>query len=352
METSRNEVTANTWREFLQSQGANYREGFVEDFGNPDAERRAVAASNVLVDLSHFALLSATGADAKTFLNGQLTNDIALLDATHSQLSAWCSPKGRMLTVFRVIPQSDGYLLQLPAPLHDDISKRLRMYILRSKVTLTSADENYVRIGFAGPNAAERVRAAVGTVPTETNGVARSGEHIVLALPGFHPRYEILCPPSDAQRVWQQLSADAVRAGAAAWTWHDIMAGLPTVLPETSDAFIPQMANMDLVNGLSFKKGCYTGQEIVARVHYLGRLKQRMYRAHVEASNAPKPGLAIYAGGQSQSTGTVVSAAPSPTSGYDLLAVIHVESAEKGGLHLEHVDGPALSLEPLPYTLA
>lgn len=340
------------WSEFLRQQGARYSDGWVRDFGNPADERRAARGGNVLVDLSHLSLIRAGGADVKTFLNGQLTNDVALIDAAHSQLSAWCSPKGRMLAVFRVLLRANHYFLQLPALLRDDVIKRLRMYVLRSKVTLENADDTYVRIGVAGPDASSLARTAAGLAPEGDNAVATSDRLIVLRLPGIHPRFEMLAAPAAAPALWNDLRRGTVPAGAEAWVWHDIHAGVPTVLPETSDAFVPQMANLELLGGVSFSKGCYTGQEIVARVHYRGRLKQRMYRAHVEAAHAPPAGAPIYApGARRQSTGTVVVAAASPEDGYDLLAVIHCDAAAAGELHLGNAEGPRLTMEPLPYAV-
>lgn len=343
---------SNGWKDFLLARGARYDNDVVTDFGDPRAERRAARSENVLVDLSSYALIRARGADAQTFLDGQLTNALGKLDAAHSQLSAWCSPKGRMLVVFRVFRHGDAYLLQLPARLRDDILKRLRMYVLRAKVTLEIADEAYVRMGVAGPEVRRLVQAVTGAAPAETNGVAVVGDFIVLALPGASPRFEILAAPTLASGLWSQLKQSAAPAGIDAWTWHDIAAGLPTVLPETSDAFVPQMANLELLGGVSFSKGCYTGQEIVARVHYRGRLKQRMYRARVETTETPRPGEPVYAADQpGQSTGTVVIATPDADGGQDLLAVIHCDSVERGELRLARPNGPRLQILSLPYPL-
>jgi folate-binding protein YgfZ len=258
-----------------------------------------------------------------------------------------------MLTVFRSIRHGDGYLLQLPAVLREDILKRLRMYILRAKVKLDIADDALVRIGIAGPNALTKVTAETGLAPAVgDNTCARAGELVVMRLPGFHPRFEILAPEVEARAIWSRLMPGATAAGADAWTWHDIMAGIPTVVPETTDSFVPQMANLDLLGGISFTKGCYTGQEIVARIHYLGRLKQRMYRLQADVAEVPPPGTAIYAPDrQDQATGTVVVACAAPVSGVDLLAVVHTSSADAGELHLGKPGGPPLRIEPLPYSI-
>ena len=338
------------WNQFLRAQGAVYADGRLRDFGDPAVERRLARDANVLVDLAHFALIRASGPDRAVFLNGQLTNDISRVDAAHSQLSAWCSPKGRMLALFRVVRQHESFLLQLPASLGEDVIKRLRIYVLRSKVLLENAEDALARFGVAGPDAATLLRNGLGTIPDDTNGVSVSDGILCTRLHGVQPRFEIFAPPDLASRLWTELRSAALPAGAAAWDWHDIMAGIPTVQPATSDAFVPQMANLDLVDGISFDKGCYTGQEIVARLHYRGRLKQRMYRARVREAELPVPGDRIFAPDMpGQSTGTVVIAAASPDDGYDLLAVIHSDSVAAGELHLYKADGPQLTIESLPY---
>lgn len=340
------------WREFLSAQGASCTNDQVRDFGNPAAERAAARDANILVDLNHFALIRATGADCETFLNGQLTNDVRRVDGAHSQLSAWCSPKGRMLTLFRIFRRHDALLLQLPASLRDDVLKRLRMYVLRAKVTLENADDAPIRFGIAGPDAPASLQVAAGTAPNAANDVSVSDGVMCARVPGIHPRFELLVEPDRASRLWTALRRGAVPVGAEAWTWHDIMAGIPTVLPPTSDAFIPQMANLDLIGGISFDKGCYTGQEIVARLHYRGRLKQRMYRTRIEVDTPPLPADSIYdATNPNQSAGSVVVAAAAPDGGYELLAVLHCDSVANGQLHLHQPAGPRLIIEPLPYAL-
>jgi folate-binding protein YgfZ len=130
------------------------------------------------------------------------------------------------------------------------------------------------------------------------------------------------------------------------------MAGIPTLFPPTVEAFVPQMANLDLIGGISFEKGCYPGQEIIARTHYRGRLKQRMYRGHVQNPVPPQPGDALYAPNlPGQTAGTIVDAQPSPHGGYDLLAVIQISSVEQGELHLESIEGARVKIEELPYPL-
>lgn len=341
------------WRAALTAAGAVFDDhGHVDRFGDLREEARAAAEGTVVADLSQLALLRAEGTDAQGFLQGQFSNDIREVSESRSQLSAYCNPKGRMLAVLRVFQRGTAYYLQLPAAIAEPTARRLRMFILRSKVKLDPADGELLRIGVSGPRAEAAVAAAAGAVPPTVDASQTPGDVTVLRLPGPHPRFELLAPPARMPGLWTSITATARPVGTHAWAWLDIAAGIPTVLPETVEEFVPQMANLELVGGVSFKKGCYPGQEIVARMHYLGTLKQRMVRAHLAGTACPAPGAKLYAGefGE-QSAGTVVDAQPSPHGGCDLLAVSQLTALQGGGLHLAAPTGPALELTSLPYSL-
>ena len=349
--TGRQATVNEMWKSFIRNQGAVLEGDRVQHFGHPAEERRAAAHGHVLVDLSDFSLIRARGDDTQNFLNGQLSNDIRQLDATHSQLASWCSPKGRMMVIFRLFRRGDDTLLQLPSTLLESTLKRLRMFVMRAKVTLESVDAELVSIGLSGPDAKKILTDAVGFAPSGDNGCETREDVTILSLPGPHPRYEIVAPTAAAENLWERLKSKATPAGPAVWAWLDIMAGIPSVHPGTNEEFVPQMANLEVVGGVNFKKGCYPGQEIVARMQYLGKLKQRMHRAHFAGETAPRPGDAIYASDfPGQSAGTVVEAQPSPDGGYDLLAVIQISSAAAGELHFGSETGPQLTLHSLPYS--
>ena len=341
------------WRTHLLDTGAIVQGDRIESFGDSQQEIRAAATTDIVADLSSFSLIRVYGDDATTFLQGQFTNDIRLVDESHSQLSAYCNPKGRMLSIFRILMQDEHYLLQLPAPLLDTILTRLRMYMLRAKVKLASADEELQRIGVAGPQAAAIIDRQLGIVPEHDTACITEGDLTVLRLPGIQPRFEIITTLATAKRLWGGLGQDCRPVGTPSWAWLDIMAGLPNVYRETSEAFIPQMTNLEILGGVSFGKGCYAGQEIVARMQYLGKLKQRMYRAHVFTTQpVPRPGGAIHTPDlPDQTIGTIVDARCSPESGYDILAVIYKSSVREGSLYLSGDQEARLSVQDLPYSL-
>lgn len=340
------------WKQFLKDAGAEIDDNAsVESFGNSDHEQRVIHSGLVICDLSHQGLISAYGDDAGAFLQGQLTNDVREVDEQHSQLSAYCTPKGRMLANFRIFKRDDTYYLRLPRTLLENTLKRLSMFVLMSKVTLTDASDSLVHFGFSGPNADGALKKAVGDCPQDTDQVLQISDYTVIRVAGPHPRFEIFGELEAMKTLWNKLDVDAAPVGAGPWEMLDILAGTPTIYPQTSEAFVPQMVNMQLLNGVNFKKGCYTGQEVVARMQYLGKLKRRMFMVKVITSDPVMPGDALYAAGSrsGQGTGNIVAAQPDPDGGHLALAVIDISDAEANALQLRDQDGPHIQLKDLPY---
>lgn len=341
----------NRWKEFLIEQGAATDDDGVRHFAEADqhVQSRLAAEGDILADLSHLGLIRVDGPDAAAFLQGQLSNDIRQVDADHGQLSAYCLPNGRMLALFRVFLRAGAYYLQLPSTIQPATLTRLKMFVLRAKVALASADRELIRLGLSGPNALHLLRATGMTPPARTDEAAEQDGMTLLRLPGRHPRFEIIAGLEAGQRLWTTFAGQAVAVGASAWSWLDIAAGIPTLQPGAIDEFIPQMVNLDLLGGVSFQKGCYPGQEIVARVHHLGRVKQRLFLGHVATGARPAVGAPIHATGSEQGIGRVVDAQPAPAGGYDLTAVLTLEQVE-APLRLGGLQGPRLTLQKPPYS--
>jgi len=341
------------WKDFLIDVGAEFSNAAVDSFGNPEQERQIAHSGEILCDLSHYGLIAAYGEDAESFLQGQFTNDISRVDATHSQLSSFCSPKGRMLANFRVFKRDETWYLCLPYELLEATLGRLRMFVMRSKVTLEDADDALVRFGFSGPEAEQQLKAVTGSVPEVTDTVIQHNNTTIIRVAGIEPRFEIVGLLNDMTQLWQTLDVDAAPVGANIWELLNIQAGIPVIVSQTAEAFVPQMANMELINGVDFKKGCYTGQEIVARMHYLGKLKRRMYRINIDTNQQPVAGDRLFAkeskGGSG--TGTIVSAQQQADGSYDALAVIQITDAENQALRLHDANGPEVKILELPYNL-
>ncbi len=317
-------------------------------YGDPKAEVVAASRDTVRCALTDMALIRARGPDAAAFLHGQLTNDVLTL-GEDSRLAAYCTAQGRAIALFRVLrADPETLLLILPRALLAGVLKRLSLFVLRAKVTLEAADD-WRLLGVSGPDAPATLTAA-GLPAPPANRVAAHGGVLVLGLPGPHARF-VLAGPAEALMAHDRDFSALPWIGREAWGWMDIAAGLPTITPATSEAFVPQMLNLDLLGGIHFRKGCYPGQEIVARTHYLGRLKQRMYRASLaDGVPAPTPGATLSAPNlPGQPAGTVVSAHLGPQGWVEMLAVVQIASHDQGGVRLG--DDP-LTFQDLPYPLA
>ena len=337
-----------SWKNFLQSQGAVIEGSSVLHYGDPASERAASADSTIVADLSQLGVIALRGEDTASFLQGQLTNDVRTLHADAAQWSGYCSPKGRLLGNFLMWRQGEDYCLQLSGDILPGVLRRLSMFILRAKVTARDASDESVRLVVAGRQALAAVTAALGAVPdAPMRSVAGEAGQVIRV---GDDKFVLSIPPERAAAVWQVLRESATPVGAPVWDWLRLNAGIPMIVAATQELFVPQMVNLEAIGGVSFQKGCYPGQEIVARSQYLGKLKRRMYLAHVEAEAAP--GDPLYSADiEGQATGTVVNAAPAPGGGFDVLAVAQVESANTQTLHLKAADGAPLSLKPLPYAL-
>ncbi len=339
------------WKSFLEHAGAEFDEHGVAHFGNLRRELSVALTGNVFADLSHYGLISAHGEDAAEFLLGQFTNDLRDVDEQHSQYSGYCNAKGRLLATFRVFRRGDSYYLSLPIDMVEPLLAKLRLFVLRSKVTLEDASDTFVHLGVSGETAAVDLEKAFGPLPAKVHDVIHQDDGLVIRVPGIHPGYEVFTNVERATVLWDVLDVHNAPVGADAWQLLDIEAGIPVIGPATRETFVPQMANLQLVDGVSFRKGCYPGQEIVARMQYLGKLKRRMYRARIDSSERPQPAEDIFpADAEAQSVGKLMSVAPHPDGGFEVLAVLQISHAESGEtLHLGASDGPALELEYLPY---
>ncbi|PZP58123.1 MAG: folate-binding protein [Azospira oryzae] len=336
------------WLSYLESRGAHIAEGRVADFGAPSRELEASRDGTVIADLSRYGLLRVTGDDAQPFLHGQLSSDVRALTPRQAQHSSYNTAKGRMLTTFLLWQRSEGYDLQLAAELTEPIRQRLSLFILRAKVRIEDASDACVRLGVSGPGARRLLAPVFGRLPEAELEVVHTGDATLIGLDA--QRFELVTLPDQAAALWESLERHVQPVGTPCWEWLQIRAGIPLITPATQDQFVPQMANLDAIGGISFRKGCYPGQEIVARTHYLGKVKRRLYRVHLDGSAAPAPGDELYSpDAGEQSSGVVVNAAPAPGGGYDALAVIQVASAEAGEVHWKTPDGPRLEFLPLPY---
>jgi folate-binding protein YgfZ len=320
---------------------------------HPTRSAASIAARDgaVACDLAALSEAAIAGPDAAKFLNGQLSIDVAMLASDACRYACFNTPKGRVLAnfvVWRDASRPDGYRVLLPGDIAPGVVKRLSMYVLRSKVTLADASSETVRVGIGGPAAAAAMAAVFGAAPPPF-GRLEASQATVLGLPG--PRYVVIAPLAASGALHAALSPHTATADFEVWRWLTICAGVPVVTAPTQEAFIAQMVNWDALGGIDFQKGCYTGQEIIARTRYLGRLKERAYLFHAVREGARAGDRVFSAAFGEQPCGTVVNAAATPGGGCDLIAVVQIAAAQSGDVHLDSPDGAALGALPLPYEI-
>jgi tRNA-modifying protein YgfZ len=305
---------------------------------------------NTFFELNNQGLISFTGEDAASFLQGQLTSDVSGLPAGRTQYSGYCTPKGRLIATFLIWKREGEILIQLPAELRESVQSRLSKYVMRSRVKVADASTRFVLFGLAGIRTEDTVRALIGRVPEEMHAIAAANELEVTRLP--IDRSLILVARTRADVLRTALASHAAPGDPEGWTALDVEAGVAVITVQTSEKYVPQMVNLDLVGGVSYSKGCYPGQEIVARTHYLGQQKQRMYRIRVPAGNALSVGDSLYSKAfGDQASGSIVSLGAGGSAGCVALAVIQRRSVEEGAIHLGRANGPRVEPLSLPYSL-
>jgi len=318
-------------------------------FTGPEEELAAILRGPVLAPLDELGRILVDGADAVPFLQSQLTNDVAQLGEASLQLNGYCTPKGRLLATFHQWREGDAIVLQLPREILAPVMKRLSMFVLRAKAKVVDASDLHRAFGLVGPGSAAALRVADLDVPDAPwNSVSTDGVRVsrMPPAPGAGDRF-LLVAPAPLTSVIDRLALP--RSSSAAWWWSEVAAAVPTVFAATQEKFVPQMINFEVLGGVSFKKGCYPGQEIVARSQYLGKLKRRMQLAHASASTLPAAGTDIFHSAQSEPVGSVAMSATAPGGGVDLLLEIPVERLQSGSLHLDSQSGTPLEVRSLPY---
>lgn len=310
--------------------------------GNARAEEAAAGSSCVLCVPRGAAIVRVRGEDAQAFLNAQLTCEVP--SPGGAGYGAWLSAKGRVLATLDVWSDAQGYLLQVPASEADLLIARLSRYVLRSRVRIERADAGLALLGLAGPGCASALQAALGlelpatAAPTQFEAAAV----VVLHLPG--PRIELVAPAATGQALWERLRSHARPADAALWDAAGLRAGFVRITGAVADQFVPQMLNLERVGAVSFTKGCYPGQEIVARAQYRGEVKRRV--AGFLHQGAAYPGQAVYSRLEPEALGTVVDCSPLAPGRALVLACVPV-TADRRELSLEP-DGPLLEAVALP----
>ncbi len=339
--------TAISWPDFLIAQGATRTPELPDGVGGGvDFAMPADASQGFLCALTHLGVIGASGDEAEHFLHNQLTNDVEHLGENEARLVGYCSPKGRLLATMLMWRAGDRILLALPRELLAATLKRLQMFVLRAKVKLSDVSDEIALIGGAS-------HAAIATPPWQRSD-RDGGAWLRVPNAGDLQRWLWAGPVSKAMPFWQQQAtthADAPAVSAVLWRWSEIIAGLPQVVEATKEQFVPQMINFELVGGVNFRKGCYPGQEIVARSQYLGKLKRRALLGYTDDTNA-RAGVDVYSDADpAQPCGMIANAERGPDGRIACLVALKMELADTV-VRVASATGAPLQFGALPYELA
>ncbi|MCD2516682.1 folate-binding protein [Massilia sp. G4R7] len=344
------------WTDTLSSLGARIgidAAGEVEDFGR--ALGAAELAEGFVAPVTDLGIIAVQGEDAAGFLHKQLTNDVEQMGQNEARLAGYCTPKGRLQATFLYWRDADTVYLQLPRAIQPPLQKRLSMFVLRAKARLRDATEEAplaAVLGLGGAKAETALRRHVPQLPEAPHGKVTGEFGTVIRLQDAFkaPRYLWLATIDAAGAALPGLAGELALGGNQAWRLAAIHAGVPQISAATQEQFVPQMVNLELLGGVNFKKGCYPGQEIVARSQYLGKLKRRTALATVD-NPAARAGDEVYAmEDPGQPCGMVVNAAPNGLGGSDLLVEMKLGALGEDVRH-GAAGGPALRFEQMPYHL-
>lgn len=312
-------------------------------------------AGAFVAPLTDLGLLAVSGEEAARFLHGQLTNDVEHLPEGVARWAGYCTAKGRLLSTFRYWRDAAAIRLTVSRPQAQALAKRLSMFVLRAKAKVGDASDAHVLFGLCGEAVGTAAAQAFAVPVPGADGASSAGDVHLVSLPPLpepggapgRPRWLLVVPAERAAQAWAAVSSAATPVSGAAWRRTEVLAGIPRIVPGTAELFVPQMLNFESVDGVNFRKGCYPGQEVVARSQYLGKLKRRMFVAHGRGET-PAPGRDVLPAAGGEPCGQVVLAAPDGEGGFDLLFESQLAAVEAGPVT---VDGGALELRALPYAL-
>jgi len=316
-----------------------------------------ISKQNLLCQLNHLEVIEVHGDDAESFLHGQLTNNVTALGENTLQVNGYCDPKGRLLALFLLIRLADKYLIIIDQSISANVIKRLKMFVLMAAVKFAATAQKC--IGFDNDDS-QKTPALLSNEKLSPKAVCLTSSGLIAArLENETARYILIGDNAQLSSAWNTLSKSSLPCDSSVWHLLNIRAGQPNVVEKTQGLFVPQMMNLELVNGLSFNKGCYPGQEVVARMHHLGKLKRRMYRLHIHCKKQPLPGDGIYSPkmdsnarqGHVESVGKVVSAAQVDANEFEALAILQIKHNDDNDLYLGDGDDTTIEILDLPYEI-
>jgi len=309
--------------------------------------------SRGIVNLDHLCAYRISGEDATSFLQGQFTNDVNLVTHHLAQLSAYCTPKGRMHAIFYLCRWKNDYILICPTDIAESFITRLSMYIMRAKVTIEQTTNELV-LGIIDPeqhlasqlSSLSALKAMTDDSEQNSYQAICTDEMICFRVPGPSHRYLMLCQSCDSGEIFADLQAINQVYPGSVWAQMDILSGTPWISANTQELFVPQMANMELIDGVSFSKGCYPGQEVVARLHYLGHANRRMFQFSCITERHLTAGEDIFSTASEQSVGKILTVEKTDKQKWIGLAVVRIDNVQNDSLHCHDHQ---ITISSLPY---
>ena len=307
----------------------------------PADQAHPTALLSGVTDLPYLGIIRVIGEDAVKFLQGQLTQDVALMGLSEARLAAFCNAKGRMQASFVVFKRSDNDILMVCSrDILAQTLKRLSMFVMRAKARLSDATADFVLAGLTGT----AIDSIAGNAASAWTTAQFDAKNVIFLFPGAGVERALWCAPAGTAPPAGTSLAPGI------WDWLEVQSGIAMITLPIFEAFIPQMLNYESVGGVNFKKGCYPGQEIVARSQFRGTLKRRAYVVH--GFETGQVGQEVFSSADaSQPCGLVAAAAPNPAGGFDFIVSMQTAAAAGLGLSLGAATGPALTLCALPYPL-
>ncbi len=334
-----------TWLAFLKEKGATIQDNGVIDFDKPDTGLEDSIEKPIASPLSGFAVLEVSGNDRQSFLHGQFINDLNLIDTPAAQLSAWCNPKGQVITTLLIINTGENYFLIFKEELKEVVQKRLSMYILRSDVKINDISDQSPLIGIANTSDLAIFGSNIPSKPGELHAI---DDLIIVCLPDFSGRYLITGAIETLKNKVTELNIKSQMTSSSIWDLLDILAGLPWITSKTQEQFLPQMLNLDSLNALNYQKGCYPGQEVIARLHYKGKVKKRLNL--IKSEQQLHIGDNIYLEQPDNKVGTIINTAIHPDGKSYALAVIELDNTSEN-LYFDNQAEKEITIIELPYAI-
>lgn len=344
----------NNWHQFLAQQGGHFDSDVVVSFGETAGDYTTLGTTTTLTDIGDQGLLSLSGAQSTKFLQGQVTCDVNALNDSTSIPGAICNLKGRVTTSFRLIQPrpNTGEAQHIQMLMHRELVPStlatLSKYAVFSKTFLLDRSGDYRQFGVAGPDPSTVLATLFTEIPVATHHIVQDDLATLIRVDA--ERFIVLVQQVNAETVWHKLATNAIAVGLPFWQLLNVRAGVAAIDPDTSGEFVPQMLNYQALGAVSFKKGCYTGQEIVARMQYLGKLKRRLYRLAANSIEVCHSGAVVTLVDSEQEVGRVVLAARASGTTQEILAVLTQEAAQQQQLTIAGTAMP-ITLLPLPYPL-